>query len=254
MRNAFQFEQRRSERAAARPWIHLLERPADHVEHEPAGVDVRRAMHGHERAVSQYGDAVGQLEDLVHAMRHVQNGDPLLSQTSQMREESPHFRLAEAGRRLVENEEPGPPRDGARDADFLLLGRGQLLDHAVGFDGDAELRQATTGLGMQGPPIDTAPSSPGPALAEHQVLGNRQVRKALQLLLHGRDASSQRVARGSERDRCSVQTDGSRVGRLDAAEQLDQRRLARSVLADEPQDLACLERQVDALERGHAGE
>ena len=78
-RNACQFQLGRTERSTARARIDLLERPADHVEREPRRVDLARAIDGDQRPVSQNGNPIGQLEDLVEAMRNVQDGDALLA-------------------------------------------------------------------------------------------------------------------------------------------------------------------------------
>ena len=52
----------------------------------------------------------------------------------------------------------------------------------------------------------------------------------------------------------AVERDGPRVGRLKAAEHVDERRLAGAVGADQPERLAGLERQVDVLEDLQPGE
>ena len=124
---------------------------------------------------------------------------PCSAQPPQMRKEPLDLRLAQAGRRLVEDQEPRPAGHGAGNPDFLFFGRGQLLDHAVRFDRHSELREPATRLRMQRRPVDAAPRSPRPPLANQQVLRDRQMRKALQLLLDGSHPRSDRIARRSER-------------------------------------------------------
>ena len=53
----------------------------------------------------------------------------------------------------------------------------------------------------------------------------------------------------ADRHRLAVEADLTVVRRVDAGDHLDQRRLAGAVVADEPDDLAGVELEVDAVER-----
>src|SRR5207302_514799 len=72
-----------------------------------------------------------------------------------------------------------------------------------------------------------------------------------ELLVDGLDARPARVARRPECDRGPVESDLPLV-RLDSTGQrLDQRRLARPVVPDDRGDLARIQLEVGAVERGH---
>ncbi len=217
-RNAGQLQLRRTNRSTSRAGVDLLEWPADHVEREPRRVDLARAIDGDQPPVSQNGDPIGQLEDLVEAMRNVQNGDALRPQPPQMGKESSDLRLAQAGGRLVEDQQPRAASHRAGDSHLLFFRRRQFLDHAVCFDRNSKLSQPPACFSMQSRPIDAAPNSTRPTLAEQQILGHRQMRKALQFLLYGRDACGQRIPRRRECHRVSAETDRSAIRRLNAAQ------------------------------------
>ena len=96
---------------------------------------------------------------------------------------------------------------------------------------------------------------------EHQVLGDRHLGHERELLVDDRDAGAPRVQRRPERGDLAIDDDLAveRPDRVDAAEDLDQRRLAGAVLADEPDDLAGAtggraDRERHVVERPHARE
>ena len=97
-------------------------------------------------------------------------------------------------------------------------------------------------------PID---ETRGPGLpADHDVLGDAECRDQRELLVNGDDALALglvglREALGLARER-----DGPGVGPLGAGQDLQQSRLAGAVLAEERQDLAFRELQVD-VGQGH---
>jgi hypothetical protein len=90
--------------------------------------------------------------------------------------------------------------------------------------------------------------------AEQQVLGHRQVGHVLQLLVDHRDAGADRGRRAREAYRLAVHQHAARIGLVLAAENLQQRGLARAVLAHEAMDLPAVHVERDAVECPHAGE
>ena len=63
-----------------------------------------------------------------------------------------------------------------------------------------------------------------------------------------------RVRRGVDDDRLALEEDLPAVGRVHAGERLDERRLARAVVADQPDDLLRVDREVRPGQRLHAPE
>ena len=90
--------------------------------------------------------------------------------------------------------------------------------------------------------------------AEEDILGDRQVRRDAQLLMHHADAGRQRVAGGAEATGAPSQAHDPAIVGVHAGDDLHQRALAGAVLADETMDLAGGQREVDAVQRQHAAE
>ena len=85
---------------------------------------------------------------------------------------------------------------------------------------------------------------------EPEVLGHGQVRGERGVLEHRGEAAGAGVGRRAELDRPAGHLDHAGVGAEHAAQDLDQRALAGPVGADQPVDLAPLDREVDRAE-GH---
>ena len=85
--------------------------------------------------------------------------------------------------------------------------------------------------------------------AEEEVGDDVEVVREREILVHGGDAELRRVLGGANGDRDPVHRDLTVVGRVDAGDDLHQRRLAGSVVADEPDDLAGVDLEVHAVER-----
>ena len=110
---------------------------------------------------------------------------------------------------------------------------------------------------LAGPPRGLG--APGEAaarelVAEEDVLGDRETVDDIELLVHRRDAELDRGFGSRDLDRLAEPRDLALVGAVHAREHLDQRRLARAVLAEDAVHLAGQDLQVDAAQGMHAGE
>ena len=85
--------------------------------------------------------------------------------------------------------------------------------------------------------------------AELQVLAHRHRREEAPAFGNDRDAGGAEAMRRQPRDVRAVEADAPGAGALDAAERVDQRRLAGAVRADDREQLAGLQPQRDAPER-----
>ena len=86
---------------------------------------------GDDEAVAHDDDAVGRGEDLAEQMRDEDGGAALGGEAAHEREELARDDGVEAGRRLVEDDEPCRPvgdGEGPRDLHHLALGQGQVAD------------------------------------------------------------------------------------------------------------------------------
>jgi hypothetical protein len=90
--------------------------------------------------------------------------------------------------------------------------------------------------------------------SEEHVLGDRQVGQQGGLLAHDGHAELPGALRGDRVQQLAPDVRGSLVGRERPRDHGHQRRLAGPVLADHPVDLATLDLQRDAIQRGDARE
>src|SRR5256712_11283106 len=90
--------------------------------------------------------------------------------------------------------------------------------------------------------------------AEEEVLLDRQVGHEAELLEYGADAALPRVVDGAELDGRPAQEDVAGVGAERASDDVDERGLARTILAEQDVDLSGSQIEVDAVERLYTGE
>ena len=90
--------------------------------------------------------------------------------------------------------------------------------------------------------------------AQVDVLGHREMGRQLQLLVDHADAEVAAGARVGHLDLLALDLDGAGVLLVDAGEDLHQRRLAGTVLADQRVDLSGAQLEPGVLQRLHAGE
>jgi hypothetical protein len=90
--------------------------------------------------------------------------------------------------------------------------------------------------------------------AEKDVLGDGQIGRDAQFLMHHADTGRERVARRTKAHLMPVETKLARVIAMHAGDDLHQRRLAGAVLADETMDLAGLEHEADIAQGRDAAE
>ncbi len=89
---------------------------------------------------------------------------------------------------------------------------------------------------------------------EVHVLDDVEVVAEREVLVDDLDPELGRVLRPVDRDRLAVEDDLAAVGRVDAGDALDQRRLAGAVVADEGHHLTRPHLEVDVGERMHRAE
>ena len=134
------------------------------------------------------------------------------------------------------------------DLDELLVGHRQAADRRADIDLDGELLEQRLGRPARGAPVEHAEPA-GRRVPDEHVLGDGQVREEARLLVDDGDPERAGLRRTVDRDRLPVEEDRPAVGLMDAGEDLDQRALARAVLADEGVDLARDEVERDVVER-----
>ena len=229
--------------------VHLL------AEHGGDEVDARHLLDlvlADQLAVAHDGDAVADLIDLVEEVRDEDDADAAVLELAHHAEELLDLGLVERRGGLVEDEDLAVHVHGARDGDHLLHGDRAAAELLLGAHGDAEVLQDLVGVGVHLLPVGDL----GVAAADVHVLSDGEVGAERDLLVHGGDAHVLRVLRGLDGDRAVValEVDVAAVLLVDAGQDLDERGLARAVLAHEGVDLARAKREVDVLQGLHARE
>ncbi len=107
------------------------------------------------------------------------------------------------------------------------------------------------GVGLHAPAVDHP--EPARLAAEEDVLGDRQVRDQVELLVDGGDPEPLGVLRTMDAHLLTAHEDPPGVGRIGTGEHLDQRALAGAVLTEQHMHLATAQVEVDTVERDHAG-
>ena len=130
---------------------------------------------------------------------------------------------------------------------------GRSPSRGMRIDVDAEPRELLAGLARHAPPLHEA-EAVGRLRAEKHVLGDRQVRRDAEFLMHHGDAGGEGVARRAEAGLPPVQHEAAGEFRMHAGDDLHQRAFARAVFADETMDLAGGKREVDPAKRLDAAE
>ena len=102
------------------------------------------------------------------------------------------------------------------------------------------------------PPVDAARARQR-RVTKEDVFGDAELGKQQQFLIDRRHAGAARIVRRGKLDLRPVDQNRTSVGLIDAGHDLDQRRFARAVLAEQRVDLARADVERNARERAHAG-
>ncbi len=219
---------------------------------------VRRQLGGlgssHGAAVPEHRDPVRDLEHLLQAMADVDAGHAGGLELEQQAHEARGVGLGEGGGGLVQDEDPRLLGQRLADLHQLLLADAELLDRARGVH--LETHELQRGLRVLAHHVPADEAGAHGLAAEGEVLHHRQLGHQGQLLGDERDAVMLGVPEGLEAHRRPVQEDLASISPpgVDAAERLDERALARAVLAAEDVDLALLQRERHAVQGAHARE
>ena len=160
------------------------------------------------------------------------------------------LRDAERRGRLVEDDELGVPHDRLGDGHRLPLAAGQAGDRLA--DGaDRRDRQVGERLGRTPLHVDLVePAEPVELLApEEHVLDDVQVVREREVLVDDLDTEPRGVLGSVDRHGRALEDDLTLVGGMDPGDALDERGLARAVVADEGHDLAGGNAEVHLVQR-----
>ena len=241
--------------AAARGLLELLEdlqRGADHLGDQLHPRQLGRAVLPDQLPVAQDRHPVAHGVDLLEEVRDEEDRHAAVAQGPHDREQLGHLLGVQARGRLVEDEQARVHGHGAGDGHQLLDREGVRRQRRRGVDVQAERAQVLAGPGAGGAPVDDR--APADLVAEHDVLGHREVLAEVDLLVHGADAGRLGLGGPREGQLLAGDPDGAGVHAVDAGQRLDERRLAGAVLPHQGVDLARAQREGDVLQRLDARE
>src|SRR5512143_712965 len=196
-----------------------------------AAVDVERRADLLEDPVVEDGDPVAQSHRLDLVVGDVDRRRRIaLLEPRQLGSHLDPQRGVEIRERLVEQEERGPPHEGAAESDALALAAGELARSAV------EIRREAEVLGRVAEPlVRLRPRHLAHLEAEGEVLADRHVRVERVALKDHRDVA---VARGDAVHDPSADRDRALAGLVEAGDEAQGGRLAASRRAHEDEELA----------------
>src|SRR5271165_1977350 len=161
----------------------------------------------------------------------------------------------EAHGRLVQDDELGLKMEGARDRDPLLLAARHGRHDIVGMHGGrGEAHVLAHQPRRFGPhPLDVEQAEPGAQLAPHEhVAPDRLLLGKRPLLIDRLDAEAPRLRDGPTVHALAMEANlAAGIGRVESHDDLDERRLARAVVAEQADNLAPVDLEIDPRERPH---
>ena len=203
---------------------------AGHQRDELTRCRLAAAQRGDAAARAQDGDAVGDLLDLVHAVRDEQDARALGAQALEHAEQALARRDVERRGGLVEDQHLGVAHERPRDARRLAIAERKGVRGDVQPRDVDELAQRLAGARQALVLGDAAlqePVGPEPDVLEDGLLAGGE-----DLLEDRRDAGRVgRARRGEERDLLTADGDRPGVGAMHARQDLHERALPRAVLA-----------------------
>ncbi len=174
--------------------------------------------------------------EFVEAMADEDHRDTAGLQLANDIEEHRDLALIERGGRLVHNHQLTFERDRPRDRGHLLRCDVETQQRLRHVDRDAQARKQLGRLRMHAAPIDQPPAA---RLPPHEdVLGDRAKGNEVDFLINRANAGGLRLLRRVEVDIAPSEADSPTITTIGAGEDLDQRRLAGAVLADERMNFA----------------
>src|SRR6266850_6353042 len=213
--------------------------------------------HGHRGdvlPVAHDGYAVGNLLQLVHLVRDVDDAHAARLQLADDAKKIGHFGVVQRRGGLVHDQHTRVERQGLGDLHQLLL-RHRQRAHA---DGRVEPQmhglENAARLFVERVLVQEHAEQPAGLAADEDVLSRAEVVHQVELLMNDADAVALRRARAADFDRAAVEKDLPGVFLVHASEHLHQRGFARPVFAHQRMNLAGQQVELAGIKRANAGE
>ena len=161
------------------------------------------------------------------------------------------FSRRQAGHDFIEQKEPRPSRNGARDFEPLLAGQCQISGQMIAPRASPTISSrcvATLCGSLSVKPVHSETRGGG------DVFLNRHVDERPSGLKSASDAATADLVRRKTDNRCSIEVDIARTRFQVAGDERKQGRLAGSVCPHDADHLTGIHGQIDAMQRSHAAE
>src|SRR3984957_10991242 len=241
--DVFQGQHRLRAAVIARRPIRYLLVAADHQAHQILAPEIRhRPARTGVAAVAQYRHFVANLLHFLELVADEQKARAPVSELPQQAKQDLALLRRQRGRGLVKKQDARAQRKRLGDLDELHFRDVELRDRGARVEIELENLQPAARLGMHGVVIDRAQESAIEAF-EQYVFAHREARNEIALLMDDADAGGDRIPRTLEADGRAVEPQLAIVRMIDASDNLDQRRFAGAVLAEQRVDRAAAHRQ-----------
>src|SRR5690606_19659911 len=229
------------------------DRTTHHSSHQLGRVEIGRRVARDESAVLEHRDLVAEVEHLLEAMRHVEDGDTFGLEPIDDPIQQSDLVLGQRGRRLVHRDHPGVERQRLDDLHDLLFGHGQPADPLAWVDEiDPEAIEEFGGVARHHPVVDQAAATRLPA--DEDVLRHGPVGQEVELLEDGGDTRSHGVGGVMQFRRLPVEPDLSPIAGMDSGDDLHEGRLAGTVLPRQSVDLTGPQSDLHVFQHRHPEE
>ena len=186
-------------------------------------------------------------------MGDIDDGDALVAQGADDAEQLIGLRLAQRGRRFVEDERGGIAQQRGGDRHLRALGDRKIAHKRIGGEGGGHPVECRLHRPAHRGAVEEAAGGDG-LVAEQSIADDIELRDELLVLMDDGDAVRLGVAAVAQPHFAAADEDLAAIGLVDAGKDLDQRRLAGAVLAEQGVDLAGAHREIDTAQRLDAGE
>ncbi len=170
--------------------------PAGHLLHDPARIHIGGRGLRDQAAIAQHSNVIGNRQQLLQAVRNVNDRHAVRSQVADDAEEYGDLRRAQGGGRLVHHQDADIAGQRLGDFDNLLLAQRQLPDQRARVDRVLQPRQQLAGPIFLLPFVEHAVD--GQFARQIDVLRHAEVRAEVQFLVDHADPVSIRVPYGAQ--------------------------------------------------------
>lgn len=224
----------------------LRQLAADHHRDQLAAIEASGFARSDELPVPEHRDPVGNLIDLLQKVGDEDDAEPARLEAPDNAEQHRHLMRIEARRRLVEDQHLAGEIDGSGNGNHLL-DRDRIAGEIAG-DVDVEF---IVGKQIPRAPVhrahvdhaETAGLAP-----EEEVLGNRQVRQQVDLLVDRADPECLGFKRIARIDLGIIEQNGAAVAPVGPGQAFDQGRFSGTVFAKQRMNLSAPEVKIDLVE------